>query len=112
MPTQASQLYGTNLVNLMKLMTPGKDGKLVLDFDDVVQRSIAWCLRRRPGRADLAAAAVQVSAAPARPGNAGGGAGVAGQAADHPGRRFAVVGVAAALFFLLAALSPPALLGT
>src|SRR5581483_5213762 len=40
LPTQASQLYGTNLVNLMKLLTPGKDGNLVLDFDDVVQRSI------------------------------------------------------------------------
>ena len=26
LPTQASQLYGTNLVNLLKLLTPGKDG--------------------------------------------------------------------------------------
>ena len=40
LPTQASQLYGTNLVNLMKLLTPGKDGELVLDWDDTVQRSI------------------------------------------------------------------------
>ena len=40
LPAQASQLYGTNLVNLMKLMTPAKDGILVLDFDDVVQRSM------------------------------------------------------------------------
>ena len=40
LPTQASQLYGTNLVNLMKLLTPEKDGTLVLDFDDVVQRSM------------------------------------------------------------------------
>ncbi len=38
LPTQASQLYGTNLVNLMKLLTPGKDGQVVLDLDDVVQR--------------------------------------------------------------------------
>ena len=38
LPAPASQLYGTNLVNLMKLMTPEKDGNLVLDFDDVVQR--------------------------------------------------------------------------
>ena len=29
LPAQASQLYGTNLVNLMKLLTPGKDGRLV-----------------------------------------------------------------------------------
>ena len=27
LPALASQLYGTNLVNLMKLMTPGKDGR-------------------------------------------------------------------------------------
>nr|BFE70699.1 hypothetical protein GCM10020092_040000 [Actinoplanes digitatis] len=40
LPAQASQLYGTNLVNLMKLMTPKSDGELVLDFDDVVQRSM------------------------------------------------------------------------
>ena len=40
LPAQASQLYGTNLVNLMKLLTPEKDGTLVLDFDDVVQRSM------------------------------------------------------------------------
>ena len=26
LPAQASQLYGTNLVNLLKLLTPGKDG--------------------------------------------------------------------------------------
>lgn len=37
---QASQLYGTNLVNLLQLMTPNKDGQLVLDSEDVVQRSI------------------------------------------------------------------------
>ena len=38
LPTQASQLFGTNLVNLLKLMTPEKDGQAVLDLDDVVQR--------------------------------------------------------------------------
>ena len=40
LPNQASQLYGTNLVNLMKLLTPGKDGQVVLDFDDVIQRGV------------------------------------------------------------------------
>ena len=40
LPAQASQLYSTNLVNLMKLLTPGKDGELVLNWDDVVQRSM------------------------------------------------------------------------
>jgi NAD(P) transhydrogenase subunit alpha len=37
---QTSQLYGTNIVNLLKLLTPEKDGELTLDMDDVVQRGI------------------------------------------------------------------------
>ena len=53
LPTQASQLFGTNLVNLLKLTTPGKDGEFVLDLDDVVQRGMTVTQRR--GRA-LAAA--------------------------------------------------------
>ncbi len=40
LPTQSSQLYGTNIVNLMKLLTPAKDGQLVLDMDDVVVRGM------------------------------------------------------------------------
>ena len=40
LPAQASQLYGTNLVNLLKLLTPGKDGEVVLDLEDVVQRGL------------------------------------------------------------------------
>ncbi|MCW2839247.1 MAG: Re/Si-specific transhydrogenase subunit alpha [Aeromicrobium sp.] len=62
LPTQASQLYGTNLVNLMKLLTPGKDGQLVLDFDDVVQRTITVV---RNGETTWPPPPVQVSAAPA-----------------------------------------------
>ena len=49
LPAQSSQLYGTNLVNLMKLMTPEKDGELVLDCDDVVQRSMT-VVRYHDGR--------------------------------------------------------------
>ena len=62
LPTQASQLYGQNLVNLMKLLTPEKDGQLVLDFDDVVQRSITVV---RDGELTWPPPPVQVSAAPA-----------------------------------------------
>ncbi|MHA6524497.1 Re/Si-specific NAD(P)(+) transhydrogenase subunit alpha [Tessaracoccus sp. G1721] len=40
LPGQASQLYGTNVVNLMKLLTPGKDGVAQLDFDDQVHRQM------------------------------------------------------------------------
>jgi NAD(P) transhydrogenase subunit alpha len=62
LPTQASQLYGTNLVNLMKLLTPNKDGELVLDMDDVVQRGITVV---RNGENMWPPPPVQVSAAPA-----------------------------------------------
>ena len=37
---QTSQLYGTNVVNLLKLMTPEKDGEIVLDLEDVIVRGI------------------------------------------------------------------------
>src|SRR6185369_13853871 len=62
LPAQASQLYGTNLVNLLKLLTPEKDGQLVLDFDDVVQRGVTVV---RDGESTWPPPPVQVSAAPA-----------------------------------------------
>lgn len=62
LPTQASQLYGTNLVNLLKLLTPEKDGQLTLDFEDVVQRAVTVV---RDGESTWPPPPVQVSAAPA-----------------------------------------------
>ena len=111
LPAQASQLYGTNLVNLMKLMTPGKDGQLVLDFDDIVQRSMTVV---RNGELTWPPPPVPVSAVPA----VAPAASAAAQAAAEShvkkpasqGKRFAVAGFSAALFLVLAALSPPALL--
>ena len=113
LPTQASQLYGTNLVNLMKLMTPDKDGQLVLDFDDVVQRSMTVV---RNGELTWPPPPVQVSATPPVAPSAAGSAGVAPAESPvkqptSPQKRLTVVGVAAAALFVLAALSPAALLG-
>jgi len=62
LPTQASQLYGTNVVNLLKLITPGKDGEPALDFDDIVQRSVTVA---KDGAVTWPPPPVQVSAAPA-----------------------------------------------
>lgn len=62
LPAQASQLYGTNMVNLLKLLTPDKDGVLRIDFDDVVQRSVTVV---REGEKTWPPPPVQVSAAPA-----------------------------------------------
>ncbi|MGM0930548.1 MAG: Re/Si-specific NAD(P)(+) transhydrogenase subunit alpha [Actinomycetota bacterium] len=61
LPTQASQLYGTNLLNLLKLLTPGKDGVLSIDFDDVVQRAVTVV---RNGETTWPPPPVQVSATP------------------------------------------------
>src|SRR4051794_15404724 len=64
LPAQASQLYGTNLLNLLKLLTPARDGQLVLDLADVVQRAITVV---RDGETLWPPPPVQVSAAPAAP---------------------------------------------
>jgi NAD(P) transhydrogenase subunit alpha len=61
LPAQSSQLYGTNLVNLLKLLTPKKKGKLQLDFEDVVQRSVTVV---KSGEITWPPPPVQVSAAP------------------------------------------------
>ncbi|MFF1834869.1 Re/Si-specific NAD(P)(+) transhydrogenase subunit alpha [Streptomyces sp. NPDC058231] len=80
LPTQASQLYGTNLVNLLKLLTPRKDGNVVLDLDDAVQRGITVVRSTGAGRGEKLwpPPPVQVSAAtavvPAKAAAAGAGA--------------------------------------
>ncbi|MFE5838785.1 Re/Si-specific NAD(P)(+) transhydrogenase subunit alpha [Arthrobacter sp. NPDC056493] len=63
LPAQASQLYATNMLNLLKLLTPDKDGQLRIDFDDVVQRSVTVV---RNGAKTWPPPPVQVSAAPAK----------------------------------------------
>ena len=102
LPTQASQLYGTNLVNLLKLLTPGKDGQLVVDFEDVVQRgvTVVW-----QGEKTWPPPAVTVSAAPAA-------APAAVQEPEPPREprpawhRWAAIGAALAAFFLVTATAP------
>ena len=106
LPAQASQLYSTNLVNLMKLMTPQKDGVLVLNWDDVVQRSITVV---RTGEVTWPPPPVQVSAAPAAAAPVEIVSPV--KKALSTRQRFTIVGVTAALLFALAALAPPVLLG-
>ena len=61
LPQQASQLFGTNMLNLLKLLTPEKDGKLTIDFEDVVQRSVTVV---QDGAVTWPPPPVQVSAAP------------------------------------------------
>ncbi|PWN03218.1 Re/Si-specific NAD(P)(+) transhydrogenase subunit alpha [Nocardioides silvaticus] len=69
LPAQTSQLYGTNIVNLFKLLTPEKDGELTLDLDDVVQRGVTVTRATDDGAESRSEVmwpppAVQVSATP------------------------------------------------
>ena len=101
---QASQLFSTNLVNLLKLMTPGKDGVLVIDWDDVVQRGITVA---RDGEVTWPPPAVQVSAAPTQAVAEQVIAEVPVTAPMSAARRFTYVGIGAAILLLLVAASPP-----
>ena len=107
LPTQSSQLYGTNIVNLMKLLTPGKDGQLVLDLDDVVIRGMTVTR----GREILwPPPPVQVSAAPA-PASAPAAPTSQTGAPPRPGRNLALLAVCAAAAMLVFWVSPEPFLG-
>ncbi|WP_309053352.1 Re/Si-specific NAD(P)(+) transhydrogenase subunit alpha [Streptomyces sp.] len=107
LPAQASQLYGTNLVNLLKLMTPAKDGTLVLDWDDPVQRSITVV---RAGESAWPPPPVQVSAAPAAAPAKAAEPPKPAKTPMTPKQRFGGVALGALALFLLAAFAPAALL--
>ncbi|MGW2962701.1 Re/Si-specific NAD(P)(+) transhydrogenase subunit alpha [Streptomyces sp. NPDC001220] len=102
LPDQASQLYGANLVNLMKLLAPGKDGQVVLDLEDAVQRGLTVVHR---GDVLWPPPRVQVSAAPV--------AAAAVQPPEtkaakklSPKAQVALVGVGSLALFLLNAWAP------
>ena len=103
---QTSQLYGTNVVNLFKLLTPGKDGAVVLNFDDVVQRGMTVA---KDGELLWPPPPVQVSAAPS--------AAVADPVAKpepkpkNPKAALYRAALGAVLFGIVAAYSPQQLLG-
>jgi NAD(P) transhydrogenase subunit alpha len=112
MPAQASQMYATNLVNLMRLLTPGNDGRLVLDFDDVVQRSITVV---HEGELTWPPPPVAVSAAaPPAPASSPPQPAPAARLRMAPrlvAPRLVVGAAAAVALFLLAAFSPPQIIG-
>ncbi len=102
---QTCQLYGTNIVNLLTLLTPGKDGVLTLDMDDVVQRGITVT---RDGETMWPPPPVQVSAAPsAAPAEV---VAPVEKAPPDPRRRLYAAGLAAVLFLALATAAPASFL--
>ncbi len=106
LPTQSSQLFATNLVNLLKLLTPDKDGQPVLDMDDQVVRGMTVV---RDGELLWPPPPVQVSAT--APLKAVAVRTPAEKKAPNPRRRNVLLVVAALLLGLLGAFSPSELLG-
>jgi len=115
MPQHTSQLFGTNIVHLMKLLTPGKDGALVLDLDDEVQRGMtvahAGAVMWPPPPVKVSAA--PVAAAPVAPpiDPAEKARLEAAAAARRSRRRLVWSSVAAVLVVLAVTLSPASFVG-
>jgi NAD(P) transhydrogenase subunit alpha len=91
----------------MKLMTPEKDGQLVVDWDDVIIRSMTVA---RDGEKTWPPPPVQVSAAPAAP------APVAAvvkeeKKAPSPRRKYTITAIGALALLLVTAAAPEQLIG-
>ena len=108
LPTQASQMFGTNVVNLLKLLTPAKDGELALDLDDVVQRGMTVV---RDGEVLWPPPPVQVSAAPGAPAAVAAPAPPPEKRPMSATRRLALLVGAGLLFLLTASVAPEPFLG-
>ncbi|MFB7510098.1 Re/Si-specific NAD(P)(+) transhydrogenase subunit alpha [Streptomyces broussonetiae] len=108
LPAQASQLFGTNLANLLKLLTPGRDGQLAIDFDDAVQRAVTVV---REGDITWPPPPVAVSAAPAAPPQTEPAEPEPKQLWLTPARRFGLIGLGMLVMFLMVAFAPAQLAG-
>jgi NAD(P) transhydrogenase subunit alpha len=111
LPTQASQLFATNVVNLMKLVTPGKDGELALDLEDVVQRGM---LVADAGEVTWPPPPVNVSATPVQAAPAAEAASKAAAQEKkplNPKLTYGLLGLSALALLVLFFFSPAGLLG-
>lgn len=106
LPTQSSQLYGTNLVNLLKLLAPNKDGQIEINFDDVVLRGVTVV---RDGELTWPAPPIQVSAQPQKQAAAPQAVKKEEKPAD-PRVKYGVMAAAGVLFLWLASVAPAAFL--
>lgn len=101
--TQSSQLYGTNLVNLIKLLCKEKNGEIQVDFDDVVVRGVTVV---REGEVTWPAPPIQVSAAPQTKPAAQKPAEKAEAKPVSPWRNYLLIALAIVLFGCLANVAP------
>ena len=111
LPGQASQLYGQNICNFLKLATPAKDGVLALDMEDEVQRGVTVTL---DGEGMWPPPPVKVSAAPKQEEKAAVAPAAEDAEEEQPQSRWSLMWWKALLGVLAAALivaSPPSVAG-
>lgn len=106
LPTQSSQLYGTNLVNLLKLLCKEKDGNINIDFEDMVLRGVTVV---RDGE-EIPPAQIQVSAQPKQETKAAPAAEKKESKPTDPRVKYGVMAGVGVLFLWLASVSPAAFL--
>ena len=106
LPTQSSQLYGTNLVNLLKLLCKEKDGNINIDFEDVVLRGVTVI---KNGEVTWPAPPIQVSAQPQKAATDPQAAKKEEKPAD-PRIKYGVMALVGILFLWLASVAPAAFL--
>ena len=106
LPTQSSQLYGTNLVNLLKLLCKEKDGNINIDFEDVVLRGVTVV---RDGE-EIPPAQIQVSAQPKQETKATLVAEKKESKPTDPRVKYGVMAGVGVLFLWLASVAPAAFL--
>ncbi|HAS61696.1 MAG TPA: NAD(P)(+) transhydrogenase (Re/Si-specific) subunit alpha, partial [Vibrio sp.] len=107
LPAQSSQLYSTNLVNLMKLLCKEKDGNIDIDFEDVVLRGVTVV---KAGEVTWPAPPIQVSAQPEQAPQAAPIPQKKEEKPISPVKKLVGLGVALAAFGWIASVAPAAFL--
>jgi NAD(P) transhydrogenase subunit alpha len=105
---QSSQLYGTNLVNLLKLLCKEKDGNVTVDFEDVVVRGVTVI---REGEVTWPAPPIQVSAQPQTAAKAAPAAAKEEAKPTSPWLKYGIMALVIILFGWLADVAPKEFLG-
>ncbi|MGD8170506.1 Re/Si-specific NAD(P)(+) transhydrogenase subunit alpha [Vibrio sp. TRT 21S02] len=107
LPTQSSQLYATNLVNLLKLLCKEKDGNIDIDFEDVVLRGVTVV---KEGEVTWPAPPIQVSAQPQAKVEEPVQAQVKVEEPKSPVKKFAALAIGVGAFAWVASVAPAAFL--
>ena len=107
LPTQSSQLYGTNLVNLLKLLCKNKDGQIDINFDDVVLRGVTVI---RDGEVTWPAPPIQVSAQPQQQAKAATAVKKEEEKPTDPRKKYGIMAAVGVLFLWLTSIAPAAFL--